>query len=606
MSEPRERQQVKRRELVRVALGQAPADLVMRGCRLVNVATCELHTASIAIRGDRIAAVGDVEHTIDRSTRVLDAERHYVAPGFVDAHLHCYHSYLRADAFAEALLVRGVTATVDGFYGQGIVGGTEAVLASRRAFEALPLRVVFLVPAMAYLQNRELGLTPAPGVGVDDLYAMMRWPGCRGLEEPPYLTIVDQHEEFLDLFEAALAERLVITGHAAGIAPRETQAYAAMGAATDHEMVEVEEALAKARAGMKLLIRQGTGATDVPEVIRVLTERGIDSHALAFCTDLVSPEQLLEHGGVDEAVRVAIANGVPPLRAIQMATLNAAELFGVQQDFGLIAPGRYADLVWYSDLARLRAERVFVGGRLVAENGRLAAPLAPPSFPAPLYDTVRVERLEPGDLVVHAPDAGARARVRVIGITDGSLESEERHVSLPVRDGVVTPSVADDVALIAMVDRLGKGTGSAVGFVQGFGLRCGAIASTVNSVCENLVAIGTDPVDMCVAMRAVVDARGGIAVAAHGSVAALVELPLLGLLSDDPLAVAQRKFARVIEALRSCGCPLESPLSQLEFCCACGEIGMLKLSEEGLYSMAERRCVDVVLAGADDAAHTVR
>ena len=292
---------VRRRDLVDVAMGRTPADLVIEGGTLVNVSTAELYPAAVAIKGDRIAAVGDVSYTRGPNTSVIDATGRYISPGLVDGHLHQYHSYIGVNAFVEALLSHGVTATADAFYGPGIVGGLPAVRFLKDAFDKMPIRLLFLVPILSWLQNRELGLTPTEGVSPAEMLEILDWPGCYGLEEPPYLPVVDHYPEILDLFDETLARRKVITGHAAGISDRQLQAFVAVGAYTDHETVTAEDAVAKARAGMKLFMRHGSGCIDAPELLRAHTEFGIDSRMLGFCADLASPEKLLTEGTIDHA-----------------------------------------------------------------------------------------------------------------------------------------------------------------------------------------------------------------------------------------------------------------------------------------------------------------
>jgi adenine deaminase len=586
-----------RRQLVDVAMGRVSADLVIRGGRLVNVATGEIHAADVAIKGRRIAAVGDIDYTRGDETAEIDATGRFLVPGLVDGHLHMYHSYLGVREFVEAMLLHGVTASADAFYGQGIVGGVEAVRWFKDTFAEMPLRNLFLVPVLAYLQNRELGLTPTPGIGADDLFEMLDWPGCYGLEEPPFLPIVDGWPEFLDLFEATLERRKVITGHASGIDFRQTQAYIAMGCATDHETVDVEDALVKTRSGMKLLIRQGSGCGDVPEVIKALTEHGVDPRSLAFSVDVASPEKLLAEGGIDENVRVAIAHGVPPIQAIQMATINVAETFFAQQDIGMIAPGRFADILLVSDLPSFAIDQVVVGGRTMVEGGRLVGDIPAVTYPPAFFDTVRLERaVDLDDFTIPVANGAPDVEVRVIGVTEGSLVTHELRRRLPVRDGRIHAAVEDDVLHLAMLDRHGKGTGIGLGFVHGFGLRRGAIASSVNAVCENIVVVGTDPEDMALAANRLAEVGGGKIVVAGGEVLALVELPVLGLLANAPLDEVMAGFDQVFAAIRGLGCPLKSPFSQLEFSFACGEIGDIKLSEEGLVRVHPPERLDVVVA----------
>jgi adenine deaminase len=586
-----------RRDLIDVAMGRAPADLIVRGAQLVNVATAEIYPADVAVKGERIAAVGDVAYTIGDGTEVLDAEGRFLTPGLIDGHLHSYHSYLGAAEFTEGLLRHGVTATADGFYGQGIVGGMEAIRFFKDAFERMPLRLIFLVPVLSYLQNRELGLTPANGIEPEEMIKMLDWPGCYGVEEPPFLPIVEKYEEFLDLFEATLERGKVITGHAAGIDFRSMQAYAAMGTSTDHEMVGPDEAVAKARAGIRLLTRQGSGCYDVPEVIRAFTEKGIDPRMMGFCADVASPEKLMNEGGIDENVRVAISRGVPPIVAIQMATINNAETFHAQPDIGLVAPGRYADMLLVDDLSQFTIQRVLVGGRTVVEDGELVVELPRVDYPASFYNTVKLERpVRPDELQATVDGDRDSAIVRVIGVTDGSLETDERQIELEVAGGVVQPDLERDVLPLAMIDRFGKGTGIGVGFVQGFGLKRGAFASSVNAVCENLVVVGTNAEDMALAVNRLAEIGGGKIVVADGEVRSLVELPLLGLLAEDRLDDVMKKFEAAFADIRELGCELRSPYSTLEFCFACGEIGHIKLSEEGLVQTNPPAMLELVVA----------
>lgn len=588
---------MKRRELIDVAMGRTPADVVVEGGRLVNVATAEIYDADVAVKGDRIAAVGDVAYSKGPNTRVIDASGLYVTPGLVEGHLHQYHSYIGVTEYVQALLSHGVTATADAFYGPGIVAGVPAVRFFKEAFERMPMRLIFLVPTLSWLQNRELGLTPTPGVDAADLIEILGWEGCYGLEEPPYLPVVEHYPEFLDLFDEALDQRKVITGHAAGINWRQLQAYAAVGVTTDHESVEVHDALAKARAGMTLLMRQGSGCIDVPEVVRTHTEFGIDPRRLGFCADLASPEKLTTEGTIDQSIRVAIAQGVSPVHAIQMATINTAEAFYAQRDFGVVAPGRFADLVLVSNLRDFTIDTVVFGGTEVFKDGEFLIELPATEYPEFLRNTVTLPQPITDDALTFTVEGDvAEVEVRVIGVTEGSLETDERRAKLPVVDGVVSGDVAADVLPLGMIDRFGKGTGIGLGWVQGFRLQAGAIASTANAVCENIVIVGTNPADMAIAANHLATLGGGKVVVRDGEVVASVGLPICGLLTEAPMADVMGKFGRAFEAISELGCTLKNPFSQLEFCFACGEIGDIKLSEEGLLLIhPEPRKVDVVV-----------
>jgi adenine deaminase len=592
---------MRRRDLIDVALGHAPADVLVRGGTLVNVCTSQLYPADVAIKGDRIAAVGDsLEHAAGPDTRHVDAAGRFLVPGLVDGHLHHCHSALGVTEFAEGLLSHGVTATADGFYGPAIVGGIEAVRALKDAFDPLPIRLVFLVPVLAWIQNRETGLTPAASVSLEDMHEMLEWEGCHGLEEPSPAAVKDGFEGLLDLFEATLAQRKVITGHAAGLDERMLQAYVATGVTTDHEAVSRAEALAKARLGLVLLARQGDpGCEDVPEVVRAHTESGASAECFGMCSDLAAPLKLVDEGTVDHGVRVAIARGVAPLKAIQMATLNTAEALGAELDIGSIAPGRFADLLLVDDLAELSIREVMVGGEAVVRDGELVRPLPPTTYPDTLRGTVRVAApLTPDDFTVRVDPGPERVEVRVIEVSEeGSLlTSPERRARLAVTGEVLEPDVDADVLTLANVDRLGKGTGIGLGFAQGFGLKRGAFASTVTAVTMNLVVVGADAGDMAVAANRVVELGGGRVVVDRGEIVAEVALPILGLHSDAPLDQVIDGHRDAVAAIAGLGCSLRDPFSQLEFCFSCQDIGDLKLSEEGLVDVARAERVDLVTA----------
>ena len=586
-----------RRALIDVALGNEPAELAIMNGRVVNVLTREIYGAGVAIKGDRIAAVGDIDYAIGENTEVIDAENRYVTPGLIDGHLHMYHSYIGVNEFVEGMLRHGVTAYADGFYGQGIVGGRDAVRFFKGAFDATPLRLIFLVPTLAHLQNRELGLKPAPGISVEDMNEMLDWKGCLGLEEPPFLPICEKWDDYLDLFDRCLEQRKTITGHGAGTYWRQMQAYAAVGTSTDHEAVAVNEAVDKARAGIRLLMRLGSGAIDVPELVKAYVEHKIDPRTLAMCADLASPEKLLREGGVDENIRSAVKHGVSPDVALQMATINVAEAFFLQRDMGAVAPGRYADILLVDDLTTFDITRVFVGGETVVRDGEFLVDLAPVEYPSDFRGTIQVEReIIAGDLEPRT-DAEGPVTVRVIGVTDGSLVTDDGRAVLNVEDGVIQPDLVNDVLPLTMADRFGKGEGRiGNGFVRGFGLKRGAIASTVNAVCENLVAVGASTSDMAFAMNKLAEIGGGKIVVADGEILALVELPLLGLLSEEPTETVAAKFDKAFDAIRELGCDLASPFSQLEFSFACGEIGDLRLSDEGLLRVDPPEMVPLVVA----------
>jgi adenine deaminase len=586
-----------RRDLIDVALGKTKADIAIRGGRLVNVLSAEIYAADVSIKGDRIAYVGNIEHTVGPETHVIQATGNYLVPGLIDGHIHMYHSYMNATQFARAALLHGSTATADAFYGPGIVAGTRAIKFILEEFKKTPLKVIFLLPTLSYLQNRELGLSPTPeSPSPKELAEILDWPECMGLEEPPYLPIIDKDAVFLDMFQTTLDRGKVVTGHASGIDTRGLNAYVAAGALTDHEAVKAEEAVEKARAGLKILMRYGSGATDVPELAKAITEYGIDPRCFGFCADLAAPEKLIKEGEIDENIRHAIAAGIDPITAIQIGTLNVAEIFKVSHDMGCIAPGRFADILFVDDLPSFKIRQVMASGEIVVQGGKTTIDVEQPRYPDWMYKTVRLKRPSaPDDFDVKVSNAAERVEAYVIGVTDGSLVTEKRKATLNVENGHVKPDLIRDVVKIAMVDRFLKTGAVGNAFVQGYNLREGAYGMSVNAVCENIAVVGSNSKDMSVVTNRIADLGGGMVAARNGEVRAEVGLPLLGLLSDKPMEKFLEELDEFYATVRNFGCTLNYPISTLEFCCACGEIGIIKICDEGLLDVDKRKVIDVIV-----------
>jgi adenine deaminase len=335
-----------------------------------------------------------------------------------------------------------------------------------------------------------------------------------------------------------------------------------------------------------MLMRQGSGAPNVKELTKAITERKLDTRAFSFCADLAAPEKLYYEGDIDECIRVAIRSGIPPIAAIQMGTLNAAEVYNLQGEIGSIAPGKRADILFVKDIRDFDIGKVMADGKIVVENGVYLPEVAKVEYPKWMYNTVILKSpITPDSFNVYAKTDVANARV--IRVVDQSLYTFEDFAELKVTAGVVQPDVEHDVLRISMVDRHGVSGNIGNGFVKGFQLRRGAVASSVNAVCENIVVVGANNEDMAIAVNQLAAIGGGKVVVVDGKIVAQIELPLLGLLSEDPLRIVVKKFEKAYSELKKLGCSLASPFATLEFCCACGEIGKLKIFDQG-YIDAER------------------
>ncbi len=579
---------LEREALIDVAMGYEPADTVVLNGQIVNVHTAAIQCDGVAIKGSRIAAVGDVRYTIGQQTKVVDAAGHFLVPGLIDPHTHQGHTYLNSTVFATCRLIHGCTAIADGFFGHAIVNGVKAVRFNLDELLATPVKPIFLVPIAAYIQQRYLRFPCSPNTPtIEDLFEMLNWPECSGIEEIGPTSGIDRESRdnrVLQLIEECLRQRKVVTGHYTGVHDEHRlNAWAAAGPMNNHECVSFKEASRQAELGVYILIREGSAMTDIRQVLPVVTERGYASRAYQLCTDGTTPDWALERGQMDHAVRVAIKNGLDPIRAIQMATIQPAEFFRVNHDMGIIAPGRFADIVFIEHLADFRISKVMANGRVWVEEGKLTQELKQPRYPKWLYGTMNISRvLKAEDFRVPAPaGAGPTVNARVITTRDGSLETPESLEILPVVDGAIEADPRRGINKIAMIDRiLGNGE-VGVGFVKGFSIREGCIGTTANVSNQNIVLVGVSDQDMAVSANETIKMSGGLIAVQRGNVAAAFPMPLNGIATDLSFKEAFESLNRLLQAWRAMGCSLEAPQMNLEFSTLC-RIPGLRICTKGL------------------------
>jgi adenine deaminase len=556
-------------------MGRQPADLVITGGRLVNVHTREVQDGvDVAIRHGRVALTGDVSHTRGPDTELIDAEGAHLVPGLVDSHLHVESSMVTVARFAEAVLPHGTTTVFIDNHEIANVFGLDGMRWMLDEAADLSLKVYLQVPSCVPALP---GLEDAGAViGLDELRTALSWPNTAALGEMMNMPgVIESDESVHALIAATLEARLPVTGHWSlpGWIDHRLQAYAAAGIDSDHETVRREDALAKLRAGMWLQLREGSAWHDVATLAAVLTEDGVDPRHCLLVTDDVHPETLVTRGHLDHVVRTAIEAGIEPLVAIQMATLNPAEYFGLRHDLGSIAPGRVADIVFVDDLRSFQPHRVLADGEPLPT-------FSPAPYPAEAYRSVRLRgRLTEQDLAIRAE--GTRASVRAIGMVPGVLATEHRIVEAPVVAGEVPASRELDLAKAASIERHGGAGTIGLGFVQGLGLEQGAVATTVAHDAHNLLVIGMTDRDMLHAVDILVAAGGGMVAVADGGVLALVELPIAGLMSEQPVAAVAAQVAALDTAYKALGCPLEYPFMMVSIL-SLGVIPALRITNRGL------------------------
>ena len=579
--------------LIDVALGKRPASLIVKGGTLINVHTKETYPADVAVFGDRIAAVGKLpEAAFGEDTVVIEAEGRYLAPGFIDAHIHVESSMLTYTEFVKMVLPLGTTAVATDLMEATIVSGIEGMKEILKEASTLPVSLFYPVPS--FMEDESEWQTTGSVLRPEMIKELLDLPEAVGLAEvlvPPILagSPISAH-----ILEEAAKRGKTAEGHAPGLSGADLNAYASAGIRSDHESGTAEEALGKLRAGLRVLMREGAAAADLDECLKVITENNADSRHCAMISDDIDAYYISENGHMDYKVRKAVEAGVDPVTAIQMVTLNPAESLKVDDTHGSIAPGKFADIVLLDSLDSLNISSVVAKGELAAESGKLRKAIPTPSYGSVLKNTVKLSRkVEPEDLLISLPGKSS-ALVRVIGASKTSLLTEALEAELDVTDGVLLPDVAKDLLSIACVERYGKSGSVGKAFIKGFGLKSGAIATSVGHDHHNLTAVGADPADMALALNRIAELDGGLVVAEGGEILSEIPLPICGLLSPDGGMEVAEKQKEMYGILRRMGVDMPSPFMTLSFITLIF-IPAYGITDRGLMDVADFKIVDPVV-----------
>jgi adenine deaminase len=580
--------------LVRVALGKEKADLVIINSTFVNVNSGEiLENFGVAIKRDRVATIGQVSHTIGPDTKVIDAEGMYLVPGFLDAHVHVESSMLSLTNFAKAVLPRGTTTVFIDPHEIANVLGLDGVRLMIEESKGLPLKVFVTAPSC--VPANPMFETSGAHLGVKEVEEMLRLKEVIALGEMMnYPGVLATDPEVMGKINAAHKMGKVVEGHDAGLLGIELAAYSASGISSSHEMTRKIDAIERLRLGMYAYMREGSAWLDVKETIKAITEAKLDSRHACLVTDDREVDSIIKQGHMDHVVRRAIEEGLDPIRAIQMATINPAEHYGLAREIGSVAPSRYADMLLLKDLTKVYVDTVIADGRVIAKGGRLLVEIRAPSYDEKYLRTVRLRRrVEASDFSIKAPIKDGRVKVRVIEALEGNVLTKCRIEELRVRDWEVLPDVERSVYKVAVLERH-KATGNmGLGFVKGFGFKLGAVASTVAHDNHNLLVLGLRDEDMAVAANTLAEVGGGIVTVDEGRVISLVKLPLAGLMStEEPESVAE-ELERAYEIWRERGCEWVSPFMTMSLL-ALDVLPELRITDRGLIDTVNFRYVDVI------------
>lgn len=572
-------------ELVDVAMGRKLADLVVRNGRWVNVHSGEIIPATdIAVSGGRFAYCGpDAGHTIGENTVVVDAAGRYLVPGLCDAHMHVESGMVTVTEFCRAVIPHGTTSMFIDPHEIANVLGLPGVRLMHDEAMAMPVNVHVqmpsCVPSAPGLENAGAQLT------VDDVREAMTWPNIIGLGEVMNFPGVVANNPVMsgEIAETVRAGKTVGGHYASPDLGLPFHGYAAGGPEDDHEGTRAADAIARVRQGMKAMLRLGSAWYDVAEQIKAVTEQGIDPRNFILCTDDSHSGTLVNDGHMDRVVRHAIAQGLKPVTAIQMATLNTAQHFKLERELGSIAPGRLADFLIVSDLSAMAIDEVYARGRLVAKDGRLEIDIPAYDYPPEAKNTVKLGKtLAAADFDIAAPAGANSVRARVIGVIENQAPTKALEADLGVADGLVAMDRANDVCQIALVERH-RGTGGVTNaFVSGFGYKedC-AIASSVAHDSHHIIVVGTNKSDMALAANRLAQVGGGVVLYSKGRELALVEMPIAGLMSGERAEIVAEKAGRLVEAMRQMGCTLNNAYMQHSLL-ALVVIPELRISDVGL------------------------
>jgi adenine deaminase len=580
--------------LAKVAIGKASAELVIRGGTWVNVQSGELiPSMDVAIAEGRIAYVGNAEHTIGVDTKIIDATGKYVCPGLLDGHMHVESTMLNVTEFSKAALAKGTTAIFMDPHEIANVFGSEGVRLMHEEGQQLPLKVFTTFPSCVPATNdlEDAGAS----LEVSDIREGLKWNNVVGLGEVMnFPGVVYGDPKMRGEIEETIKSGKMVTGHFPSDDDRSLQAYMASGVTSNHECVTREQGLHQLRMGMHLMIREGSAWHDVKEVIKVITEDKVATENISLVTDDVNPQTLVEQGHLNHVVRRAMEEGVDPVTAIKLATLNVARYFKLDQDLGSIAPGKCADILLIEDLRTMEPSTVITDGRVILDQGRLIFDFPKFAYPERIRNSMNLKReLTAEDFrLATVRDRQSETRVNVIGIIENSARTEARRATLAVKGGIIQPSTEQDVVRLACIDRH-HGTGQiSLAFAHGFQLKSGAVASTVAHDSHNLIVMGIDEQEMAFAANELVRIGGGMIVVENGQVLAAVPMTIAGLMSEKSLSEVVAEATQLEQAWKQIGCPINSPYMTFSLI-ALPVIPEIRISNRGLVDVTQFKLIDV-------------
>lgn len=582
------------KNLILAALGSRKANLAILNGQLVNVMTEEIYQADVAIYGSKIVAIGKVDHCIDDKTTVLDAKNKYLLPGLIDAHIHPEVSKLSMTKFAEAVIPRGTTVIMTGLDQVGVVAGIRGMRLFLDEAKKTPLRVFHVAPS-------KLPYTIPPSTisvefGPKQQEEAFRWSEAVGLWETTIDFVLGFDRQVSKSIDLALAKRLTVQGHCPLTTGKQLAACISAGMMTDHESIGADEALEKLRNGLGVIIREGTVAHNLVECIKALTSRKISTRKAMLCTDDIDVTDIVNLGHMDHLVRLAIKEGVDPMNAIQMATINAAQAYRVDHIVGSIGPGKAADVLIVDDPSKVGVEKVVANGELVAADGKMLVQLKSPTRPAALLKSFHMKRpLKPEDMTLKTNPKAEAVKVLSMAVPKEIPFRFKREAILKAEHGVIKPDLENDVLYVTVVERYRRTGNKSLAFISGFSLKTGAIATSLSPDDNNVVCIGTNEKDMAFAVNYIAKVNGAQVAVKDERVIASIHLPICGIVADVSPQEMAKKEQELRDAARSFGCTLDHPFDFMIFI-PITAIPEYALTDRGLVESRARKFVNPIIS----------
>lgn len=574
---------------VNTGLGRIKCDLKLENVQLVNVYSSEIYNTNIYIKGKRIVSICPDANL--EAEKIIECGGKYALPGFVDSHMHFETTLLAPEALGDIILPQGTTTLCLDAMEIANVAGEEGLKEMLKSIDELPYRAYLEVSSrVPTAPNLE---TTGGVLGIKEVEELLDWTESLSLGEIDPSKILYFGGEYLEKIAATLKRRKKVNGHAIGRFGQELNVYASAGISDDHECVEFNELVDRLKLGMSVMVREGSSERNVEKLIRGVVENSIPTENLLFCTDDKHVNDIISEGHINFNVNKAIKLGLDPMKAIQIATINAAKHFRIEDEIGSITPGRLADILLVEDLNNIQPEKVFFEGKLVAEKGSILNKGKPKNYPDWIKNTVKFKNPVTKDsFVVRSARKDDFTKINVIKLIDNQIINTWITVELPVRNGQICRDMENDLLKLSVVERYGKTGGIGTGFVKGFKLKKGALASSVSHDHHNIVCVGTNDEDMSIAVNALKEIQGGFVVVENGKVIGQLQLSLGGLMSQLPAEDVIPKAEKINRIARTLGTDMSSPFMTLSFI-SLPTVPELGLTDKGLVDVLAHKLIDL-------------